>query len=272
MLKFWQLLMLYFRLGVVEGEGGEGDGGADAGAGEGDGAGGGEGEDDLPGGDLDSLLEQADDALPDGEGGAKPSRENAAIREARDRAQRAEEARLRAEGERDAERRMREQSTQKPSAEAAKWAEEEAILANPETDANTKYWINANRQLRANTQVATNALNTAADIQDRNAFDRLALTNPKVHKAYEQRVEAELGKLRAAGQSAPRLALLRFMLGNDMLEGKIGRKTAKTKSADATAPRTVDRGKPPGARSDVSAKGRASEHEKRRARLENVNI
>lgn len=266
MLKFWQLLMLYFRLGIVEGDGGEGAGEEGEGT-EGDGS---EEEDEtLPGGDLDSLLDAAETVVKDGEGGEKP-RENAAIREARKRAQDAETARIRAEETLAAERRV-SQARSTPNEEQRKWAEEEALLANSETDANTRYWINANRQLRASTRASNEALTTASDIRDRTAFDRIAITNPKVHKAYETRVEAELEKLRAVGQTAPRVALLTFLLGKDMLEGKL--KPRKSKSADATrTSSTVDRGRTPGARSDVSARGRSNEQEKRRERLRNQVI
>ena len=57
-----------------------------------------------------------------------------------------------------------------------------------------------------------------------------------------------------------------YMIGKDAMDGKL---TPKKKAADTS---TVDRGKSPGARSDVSAKGRLTESQKREKRLENVAI
>ena len=131
----------------------------------------------------------------------------------------------------------------------------------------------SNRILRENAKVSRQALDTAADMRDRAEFDRLALTNPKVFKLYESKVEKALNDLRAQGQNAPRMLLLRLAIGNDVMDGKVKGKTRKATDAGAAqANAGVDRGRSPGARSDVSSKGRQTESQKRRARLENVNI
>lgn len=227
--------------------------------------------DDLPAdelpldGDLDSLIDNVD---PPADDPPKGGRENAAIRDARARAQVAEEARIRAEATLEAERRMRQGAA--PNEEQLLFEQEEAKLRNTDVSETEKWQIRSNRTLRANTRAANDALNTAADMRDRNEFDRLQVSNPKVHKLYDAKVEKALADMRAKGQNAPRLALLRFMIGNDVMEGKL-KSTPKTAAANAKTS-TVDRGKPPGARSDVAGKGKATERQKRVARLENVAL
>ncbi len=272
--KLKWLLLRYFTLGVVEGEdGGAGDAedaGADGGAADAGAQGGDEGGlDDLGGGDLESLIEAGEATLPD---------DKAAKKREADELAREREARIRAEVERDTERRLRAESGHRaqPNAEQAIFEEEQRRLADPATTEIEKWQIQSNRTLRANTQASNRAMTEAADMRDQAQFDRLAITHPKVHKAYAERVESELQKMRAQGQNAPRAALLRFILGNDMIEGKLKGKTARkpaAAAADAGArPSGVSRGKPPGARSDVSAKQRQTEREKREARLANVQI
>lgn len=265
--NYWQLLMLYLVLGVAADDPPADDPPADDPPADGPPADD-PPADDPPGDDLDSLIDDVIDP-PGDTPPPKAGRENEAIRAARERAQTAEEARIRAEATLEAERRMRQSA---PDTEAQRlFEDEEARLRNPEVSEQDKYWIRANRTLRENTRTANQALTTAADMRDRTDFDRLAVTNPKVHKMYCERVEQELGKMRAKGQDAPRLALLRFMIGNDVMDGKLKSKP-KAKASAAAAASGVDRGKPPGARSDMSAKGRTTESQKRRARLEGQAI
>jgi hypothetical protein len=279
LMKLWQMLVLYLALGIVDGEKAGGDGGDgggegdDAGAGGGDGGDAGEagGEGDLPDDDLDSLIETVEKG--GGEEGEKAGgRENEAIRAARKRAQKAEEARIRAEATLETERRMR--TPPQASEDQRLFEAEEARLRDTEVPDIEKWQIRSNRTLRANTQAANRAMSTAADMQDQSAFARLEISNPKVFKLYSTKVEKALADMRAKGQDAPRLALLRFLIGNDVIEGNLKSSTGK-KAAAATAGKQaagVDRGRSPGARSDVSGKGKTSEHDKRKERLRNVPI
>jgi hypothetical protein len=226
--------------------------------------------DELPADDLDSLIETVE-AGGDDKDDKPPSRENAAIRDARKRAQDAEEARIRAEATLEAERRMRQ--PQAYSDDQRLYDQEEARLRADDATDLEKWQIRSNRTLRANTQAANRALTSAADMQDKSAFDRLEISNPKVYKLYADKVEKALGEMRGRGQDAPRLALLRFMIGNDVMEGKLKSGTGKKASTTTSETRsTIDRGRSPGARSDVSGKGRMSEQEKRRERLKGVII
>lgn len=147
--------------------------------------------------------------------------------------------------------------------------EEERILRDPNSTDLQKWQIQANREIRAGRGAAQNALAQAQDINDRTAFQALATKNPPLFKRYEARVEEEYQKLRAKGQAAPREAILRFLIGNDALDGKLTRKAPAGKAADNP---NINRGRLPGARSDTSGKNSMSEREKRRARLENVQI
>jgi hypothetical protein len=261
--KLWQLWMLYMVLGIVDGDGA---GGEAQGAEGQEGTEGGEGDEGegLPEGDLDSLIERVE-AIGEGEAEKpKPSRENEAIRAARKRAQDAEEARIRAEATLDAERRMR---APQANEDQQLWSQEEARLRDSEATDLEKWQIRSNRTLRANTQAANRALSSAADTQDRTAFDRLEITNPKVYKLYADKVERQLAEMRGRGESAPRLALLRYMIGNDVMEGKLKSGTTKKSTATETPKPGIDRGRSPGARSDVNGRGRVSEQDKRRERL-----
>ncbi len=106
----------------------------------------------------------------------------------------------------------------------------------------------------------------AQDISDKTSFATIAMKNPALFKRYEARVEEQLAQMRAKGFNAPREAIMDNLIGKDMRDGKFKPKKA---AEDKT---TVARGKLPGARSDVSGKNAMSEHEKRKQRLENVQI
>lgn len=146
------------------------------------------------------------------------------------------------------------------------------------TDATSLYWMEwkvktdrANRETRRH---ADDTLRETRDIADQTAFERMETTKPQVFKRYKDRVETEVQRLRAQGQNAPRLAILRYLIGDDAVNGKIGTKASKPAAAAAPKPSsTVDRGRMPGARTDVSGRGAgASEREKRRERLRNVPL
>lgn len=293
--KYLQMLMLYLALGVTgqdggDDQGGTGDGAAggegegdagDSGDGEGDAGGAGEGEGAAPGDDLDSLLDLVETPGTGGRPASESGRENAEVREARERAQRETEARIRAEAERDLLRRGNQPGADDEARRL--FDQEETILRDPNATDVERWQVRSNRTLRANTKAATDATNAAnralmeaADGRDRTQFDRLATTKPKVHKLYESRVEDELQKMRGRGENAPRMAILQFLIGKDVIEGKVRSKPARKAAAAGAGNEEqntgVDRGKSPGARSDVSAKARQTERQKREKRLEGVRI
>jgi hypothetical protein len=145
-------------------------------------------------------------------------------------------------------------------------AQENARLADPKTTDIEKWQIQANRTLRANTSASQLALAQAQDVSDKTTFSTVMLSDP-VAKRYEARVEEELAKVRQKGGNAAREAIYTYLLGKDMREGKF-----KKKASTTDPNKGVPRGKTPGARSDVPAKGTQTERDKRRARLENVQI
>lgn len=148
------------------------------------------------------------------------------------------------------------------------FAREEAKLKDPATPDLEKWQIAANRELRSNRSAAQAALAQAHDVSDRTAFTAISMADP-VAKKYEARVEQELAKLRQNGQNAPRESIFTFLLGKDMREGKF-KKKAQAAGAD---PKTVNRGKLPGARSDVSGRpGAMTNRERLAKKLENVSI
>jgi hypothetical protein len=269
MLKMWQLWLAFLVLGIADGEAAGGEEGGEGGEAE---PGGEEpgGEEELPGDDLDSLIETIEPGGEEGEAKPKP-RANDAIRTARERAQAADEARIRAEATLDAERRMR--APPQASDDQRLHEQEEARLRDPEVAEIEKWQIRSNRTLRANTQAANNAMATAADMQDKAAFDRLEFTKPKVYKAYADKVEKALNDMRQRGEKAPRLALLQFLIGKDVVEGNV--KSAPAKRAPASGAgeqKGVNRGKPPGARSDVTGSGKGTRLQQLEKSLKGVPI
>lgn len=246
MLKFWQMLMLYFRLGVVEGEDPPADDPpADDPPADDPPA------DDPPADDLSSLLE--DDTLSPAD---PPNRENAAIRDARKRAQDADEARIRAEATLEAERRMRQPA--QPNAAQQTWDAEEAKLRSTETSDLEKWQITSNRTIRATQQAANQAIAQANDMRDQATFSQILSKAPaKFAERYSKKVEDAVAGMRSRGEAIPpRRAILEFIVGQDQTNALLSGKP-KAKPADAPA-RTVDRGRPTGARSDVNGKGKPS--------------
>lgn len=148
--------------------------------------------------------------------------------------------------------------------------EEESILKDEKADPMRRWQVQANVELRRGRNEAQLALAQAQDIADKTSFSRIANTNPTLYKRYETRVEEELAKMRSRGFNASREAIMDNLIGKDMREGKFAKK--KPAEEPATGKKTVDRGRLPGARSDVSGRNAMSEHEKRRQRLENQQI
>lgn len=155
-------------------------------------------------------------------------------------------------------------------------AEENEIAAARAAGATTEQlsWVqwkvDSSRRLRMGEQTSRMALLQANDLNDRTEFGRLEITKPTIYKRYAKRVEEAVEKMRQAGQNAPRLGILKLLIGDDLIAGNL--RPATKKKATASPDGTVARGASPNMRSDVSGKGGTSEREKRRARLENVRL
>lgn len=143
--------------------------------------------------------------------------------------------------------------------------DEERRLRDPSTSELEKWQIQSNRTLRATEARATQALMQAQEMQDRTRFEAKAASDPRRSK-YIERVEEEVSRAKARGQMASREDVYYWMLGKDIAEGKVKSKTAAKAAPD------VNRGKSPGVRSDVQARGARTEREKRAARLANMAI
>jgi hypothetical protein len=134
-----------------------------------------------------------------------------------------------------------------------------------------RWQIDNNRVIRRTRSESQAALFAAQDESDRAAFERLEQSKPAIFKRYNARVDAAVKEMRARGQNAPRLAVLRLLIGDDLMNGTIKPKTKAPKGEAGTT--GVDRGRTPGARSDVrGGKGSMNEREKRRERLRNQFI
>ncbi len=133
----------------------------------------------------------------------------------------------------------------------------------------TEWQVNNNRIIRQSKQESSAALSEARDLADRAAFDRKAASNPRMAK-YADKVEEAVAKLRSSGQAtAPRAEIAAYLIGKDLMDGKFKPKTAKP-AATPNAPNvhSINRGRSPNVRTDVSGRGGAgSEHQKRTERL-----
>jgi hypothetical protein len=210
----------------------------------------------TPDPDIDDLVDPLDDDLPDDPPAtARPRRTDADDRLAKLEAEVERRGRLAAEAER----------TRAPVVDPEFQREEERLRSQDLSDIE-RWQINANRTLRATQQQAQAALQQAQDMADRARFEAKVNSEPRRAK-YTERVEEEIQRARQRGQQASREDVYYWMLGKDIAEGKL---KAKPKAAVAA---NVPRGKTPGVRSDVQGRGRPqSDHDKRRARLENQNI
>ncbi|MGR3910009.1 hypothetical protein Q3A80_23490 [Burkholderia sp. SR8] len=143
---------------------------------------------------------------------------------------------------------------------------EEARLRDPNLDPMERWQIQSNRTLRQSQQAAQAALFQAQDLRDQTLFESKIASDP--HRArYRDRVEQAVQEERRAGRNASREAVYYYMLGKDIADGKLKPK-AKAKSPAADVPR----GKTPGVRSTVPPARGQTEHQKRAARLADVNI
>lgn len=143
---------------------------------------------------------------------------------------------------------------------------EGARLRDPNLDPMERWQIQSNRTLRQSQQAAQAALFQAQDLRDQTLFESKIASDP--HRSrYRERVEQAVQDERRAGRNASREAVYYYMLGKDIADGKLKPK-AKPKAPAADVPR----GKTPGVRSTVPAGRGQTEHQKRAARLADVNI
>ena len=105
---------------------------------------------------------------------------------------------------------------------------------------------------------------------DKAAFERLQLSDPRAKK-YAAEVETRLANIRKQGQNVDRESLLKFIVGEKVMEGG-GKAAAKQKKQGEEQIRR-QKTNPPGGQSDVrGGRTQDSEAEARRKRLENVTF
>jgi hypothetical protein len=263
-MKLWKLLLAFLYLGI-EGEGDDKPNGDAAGAGDDT-----TGDDDLDLGGDDDAAGSADAGAAGDDEGKKEGKSEAETAAER-RARLAEEALA----DERAQRRAEQQRTATPPKDTD-YEREEATLAQARADPNTtqesvrwlQWQIDANRNMRANTRTSQAALAESRDIADKTEFGRLEITKPAVYKRYAERVEKAVQDMRANGQTASRSVILKLMIGDDIMSGKVKPKAPKAKTAEGT----VDRGRVPGVRSDVSGRQRMNDRDKLRSRLKDQLI
>ena len=186
------------------------------------------------------------------------------IRALRERAQKAETDHQRAMAELAEARKAPAQ----PTHEQKLWEQEEAVLKNPATEEWQRYAVQSARDARDAKRESTAARFDAKDLADKAEFDKLSTSMPKTYSGYKDRVEATLVEARKAGNNPSRKNIAAFLIGQDMLDGKLKSTEGKPKKTGG-----VPRGSTPGVRSDAPAgAGRMTDIEKVRKRLENVRI
>lgn len=217
--------------------------------------------------DVDESEEQEEEQ--EDEPAPKLSRSQAAIVKLRTEKREAEDKYQKARDELEQARRQPVQKVNSQEDDLRK--QEEAILSNPEATDWQKYAVQSARDSRQATRNSNMALREAKDINDKAEFHSLATSQPKTFAAYKDRVETTLKEMRANGNDAPRKELFAYLVGQDMINGKLKTSTAKLSGSKTGS---VKRGSTPGAKSDVSSSGsgKSSDAEKRAKRLENVRI
>jgi len=268
MSKLLRWLLSYLYIGIVDGDP-EADPAADANADPNAEAG--DGTADEGDGTEGDGTEGEGEGQGEGEGEGQPpaqSRAQRAITEARRRAQEAETRAATAQRELDEARRQAAPPVDRV------FQEEEQRLRDPACTPLERWQIESNRTIRRAEQGAAAAQFAALDTSDRSAYQTAAIDNPRM-RSYAERVEARLAEMRKQGQNAPRQAIYRYLLGEDIDKGVVKPGApAKPKPKPGALPDAA-RSRPVGAqaRSDVNARNlRTSEHEKRRKRLENTII
>src|SRR5574340_80191 len=136
-----------------------------------------------------------------------------------------------------------------------------------------RWQIAQNRETREAKRMSERALSESRDAADRADFGRLEFTDPDLYRAYAPRIEKIIADTRAKGQTtAPRGAILRLLLGDDLLNRKQAKRTPKSEARAPAPTSTVARTPAPRARSDVQARAGGNEREDRRRRLEGKSI
>ena len=158
-----------------------------------------------------------------------------------------------------------EAEARRPAPVDTEYQREEERLRSAEITDMERWQIQANRTLRATQAQAQQAMFQAQDMSDRTRFESKIATEPRRAK-YTERVEEEVKKAQSRGQMASREDVYYWMLGKDIADGKLKPKAKSSPTA------SVPRGKTPGVRSDVQSRGPKSDHDKRAARLANMNI
>ncbi len=232
---------------------------------------------DAPGDTLDDLIDASADLDPDAPRETSTDEPPPAPRVSAREQQLTREL----EDERVARRVAEQSRAPAPQSRDPLFDDEERRLAEAARsgmDANSQGWlkwqINVDRQNRKVQQDAAQTLREARDLADQSAFRSLQTTKPALYNRYADRVETEIAKMRAAGQNVPpREAILKYLAGNDLVEGKLKKTTTAPKAAAPAPTQTVDRGRMPQARTDVRGRANAaSEREKRAERLRNVPL
>jgi hypothetical protein len=110
----------------------------------------------------------------------------------------------------------------------------------------------------------------ALEATDKSSYDSLCVTDARAKK-YSAEVEQKLTDLRMQGQNAPRAQVLRWLIGDKLLNQAPKDVEKQRKRGAENIVR--QRGSGPAPRSDqTSTRGAKSEAEKRRQRLENITF
>lgn len=151
--------------------------------------------------------------------------------------------------------------------------QEEARLRASDCSPQEKWQIESNRVLRATQRDAQQAVFNSREMADKAEFTTLCNSKP-LAKKYAERVEVKLAEMRKQGFNIERKLVLKMIIGDDIVEGKVKttKKAPAAGSAEGQQRQPVARGKPAAGRSDVSGRGANSEQEKRRQRLANQLI
>jgi chromosome segregation ATPase len=165
---------------------------------------------------------------------------------------------------------VRTTQTNQNTQEATIRQQEDAILNNPNADEWQKYAVKAQRQAREAEIQSKTALFEARNIRDKTDFQlKYSQSQPKAYNAYKERVESKFNEWASQGKIVSRSEIFKYLLGEDMAEGKLKVATKKpSENVGAKRPQT------PNVRSDVRASntGGLSEAQKRVKRLENIII
>lgn len=236
-----------------------------------DGQGGDDGFDDPDEQDPDELDENQDpdeteddlDDEPPAEQ-RRPSRAQTRVQAATTEAKAARERAEKAERELAALRAGQQQQRLQESA-----AERENRLAAMDPVDRTNYLLH---EMRQQTTAEINQIRfEAQDSADKTAFNALCASN-KAAAAVKDEVEAKLKEMRAAGTTAPRETVLRYILGDRAL-ARAPRAVAKAER-QATANHERQQGRPASGRGDASASDgrKAGDVAARNKRLSNMQL